>query len=226
MPLPPSKNESAGFDATDALLVAIAAIVLLGSLGAYINTVVGWYRDVLTWFYSKNWPDINKKLAIVFTLINIGLVAFIIFTIRRYQRVSRPPEVSPEKATVILPKEEVRASWNQIRELANSHNPSDWNMAVLRADALLDDVLRRLGYEGPTIADRLKIVDPTKFLSLDRVWAAHRLRNVIAHDPLEQHTRETIVHALRSFEQGFKELGMLEEKEKPHEAAVPRTGIS
>ena len=113
--------------------------------------------------------------------------------------------------TVSLEEEGGRA-WDGIRDLANSGNPSDWNMAVLRADALLDDILSRQGYDGITMAERLKVVDPVKLPSLDRLWSAHRLRNMIAHDPLEQHTKETIIHALRSYEVALKELGMLREE--------------
>ena len=94
-------------------------------------------------------------------------------------------------------------------DLMNSTNPSDWNMAVLRADALLDEILIKLGYEGETMADRLKIVNSRQIPSLERVWAAHRLRNNIAHDPLEQNTREIIVYAVKAYEQALTELGMM-----------------
>ena len=85
-------------------------------------------------------------------------------------------------------------------------------MAVIRADGLLDSALLDRGYEGETVADRLKIVDSTKMPSLERVWSAHRLRNLIVHGPLEAHPKETIVYALRSYELALKELGMLKEK--------------
>jgi len=65
--------------------------------------------------------------------------------------------------------------------------------------------------EKAQFLQRLKIVDPTTLPSLDEVWSAHRLRNMIAHDPLEQHTRETIMAALRSYKRALKDLGLLEE---------------
>ena len=77
------------------------------------------------------------------------------------------------------------------------------------AGATVDDLLSHLGYEGETIAERLKIVDPTQLKSIDRVWSAHRLRNAIAHEPLQQYTREMIMHALDSYQLAFQELGFL-----------------
>lgn len=198
----------------DITVAIVALLVALAFLGAYIREVIDWYQSILEWLYSQNWRGINFWLAIIFSLINVGLLGSIIFTLRRYSKLDEM-KAGGKKITVeasVSPKEEVRRQWEHIRELANSSNPSDWNMAILRSDALLDEVLQRLGYEGTTIAERLKIVDPTKLSSLDNTWSAHRLRNMIAHDPLEQHTRETIVHALRSYETALKDLKMFEEK--------------
>lgn len=198
------------------ITVAVAAfIIALAFLGVYIQEIIGWYQETLEWFYSRNWQKLNAVLTIIFSAFNLALLIFIIFVLRRYDKLKKGgiiPQAAPVEEPA-LPKEEVRKSWEYIRELANSSSPSDWNMAVLRSDALIDDVLRELGYEGTTLAERLKVVDPTKLQSLERIWSAHRLRNMIAHDPLVQHTRETIVHALRSYEQALKELGMMEEKE-------------
>lgn len=221
------KQKTAGLGtagAEEIIIFIIILIVLFGALGAYIEKVASWYGSFLELIYSQNWRDINQNLATVFTFVNIGLVGFIVFAFLRYRSVAIHHIMAKKPEKIVLPREEIRASWEEIRRLANSPNPSDWNMAVLRADALLEDVLRRLGYEGLTIAERLKVVDSTKLPSLDRIWAAHRLRNMIAHDPLQQHTRETIVHTLRSFEQGLKELGMLEEKETRAHAAPHAAG--
>src|SRR3989344_2789174 len=85
-------------------------------------------------------------------------------------------------------------------------------ISIIQADALLDDVLMHLGYEGDTMGDRLKIIDPVQLPSADRVWSAHRLRNTIVHDPMVEHTRETVINALRAYQDAFRELGVLKEE--------------
>lgn len=190
-------------------------LVVLAAFGSYIDIVLRWYRQFLDWFYSVGWSSLNAGFATLFAFINIFLILFIINTFRKYHALnSMPePEATPEviiaAARPILPKTEVVENWTHIRELANSSNTSDWNMAIIRADALLDDILRHLGYEGESMADRLKIVDSSQIRSLDEIWSAHRLRNMIAHNPIEQHTKESITYALNAYERGFKELGML-----------------
>lgn len=196
---------------TDTTLAVAALLVGLAALGIYLGGALDWYYGFLEWFYSFNWRRILFTSQILFFILDMALIALVAFTLRRYAgltRVRPPEEAMPHTVT---PQKEARGSWEHIKTLANSSNPSDWNMAVLRADSLLDDSLMHLGYEGTSLAERLKIVDPTKLTSIDNVWSAHRLRNMIAHDPLEQHTKETIIHALRSYEQALKELGVLTE---------------
>lgn len=196
----------------DMTVTIVVFLIILGLFGAYVGDAIGIYTRILEWFYSRNWTAALSVLKIVLTVVDVILIAFVIFTLRQYSKLDKmppPASTSPTAIHVTPPREEVQENWEHIRGLANSKNPSDWNMAILRADALLDDILMHLGYEGPTIADRLKIVDSHKLPSWERIWSAHRLRNMIAHDPLQQHTRESIIHALRSYEQAFKELGML-----------------
>lgn len=185
----------------------------LAVLGVFIDIFFYAPAGISGWIYERQWGPIYTLLTVIFSVINFSLMGFIFWILRKYLNLAKelpPPSAAPVAPTP--PTEEIRKGWEHIRALANSANPSDWNMAVLRADALLDDILMHLGYEGTTIAERLKIVDPAKLPSLERVWSAHRLRNMIAHDPLEQHTKETIIHALRSYEQALRELGMMNEE--------------
>lgn len=196
---------------TDATLAILALFVGLAVLGIYLVGILDWYYGFLDWFYSFDWRRILFKLQIIFFVLDIVLIAFVAFTLKRYGNLTRAKPKEEAVPHTVTPEKEVKSSWEHIRTLANSASPSDWNMAVLRSDALLDEVLQHLGYQGETLAERLKIVDPTKLPSLENIWSAHRLRNMIAHDPLEQHTKETIIHTLRSYEQALKELGVMTE---------------
>jgi len=219
------EKEPVSSTALDITIVAIVLLIGLSFLGIYIQSLVGWYQAFLEWFYAKDWIGINRTLLIIFSVFNAIILGFIFFALSRYIKLIWMPPQKEAAAHTVTPKEEIRKSWEEIRALAHSPNSSDWNMAVLRADALLDDILQHLGYEGTTLAERLKIVDPTKLLSLDRVWSAHRLRNMIAHDPLQEHTKETIIETLRSYAQAFRELGMLEEQEQPQPETPPAPAI-
>ncbi|MBI2056009.1 MAG: hypothetical protein HYT37_01405 [Candidatus Sungbacteria bacterium] len=193
----------------DPVLIAILFIIAIVVFGVFFNSVVFEYSNVLNWFYSKEWQDIFSTIRIIIILFDIGLIVFTFIVTRKLLELQKKAPEEKAAAHIAPPKEVIREAWEGISKLGNSENPSDWNMAILRADALLDDILRDLGYEGDTIADRLKIVDPHKLKSVEQIWSAHRLRNIIAHDPVTQHMKETTSHALKSYEQAFKELDMM-----------------
>lgn len=198
---------------TDMTVAIVVFLVLFALFGVYINRILGWIAALLAWLANPTFGPGYYTLATIFTIINLILLGFVIFVLRRHARLDKlfPPEEPPAVHVVPL-TETAKEVWEEVRRLANSSNPSDWNMAVIRADGLLDETLKNLGYEGETVADRLRIVDPTKLPSLDRVWTAHRLRNTIVHGPMQEHPREIVVQVLRSYEQGLKELGVLGEE--------------
>lgn len=210
------EGKSLSNTSTDIIVSIIALLVVMGVIGTYLGFVFDFFQTFVDWIYSKNWSILFKIAAVVFTVFDAILIWFLIFILRRHAALDKAIRDEETSVTVhtISVEDETNTAWQEIRRLANSPNPSDWNMAIIRADGLLDDVLQHLGYEGETMADRLKIVDPGKLPSLDRVWSAHRLRNTIVHGPMQEHTRETVVHALRSYELALKELGVLKEETK------------
>lgn len=72
--------------------------------------------------------------------------------------------------------------WKQVEAHINSANPSDWRLAILEADIMLGDILTKMGYQGDSIGEQLKGVEPSDFLTLQDAWEAHKVRNRIAHD--------------------------------------------
>ena len=210
------KSSSSVF--VEIIVAVVIVLIVFGIFGVYLGVAFDWYSRAIGSLYT-GWGGVRRVLEIAVILLSMGAAGFIMVILGRFYRLRDnirksflpPGPEEPSAHTAALQSETARG-WEEIRALANSSNPSDWNMAVMRADALLDDILAREGYEGATIAERLRVADPTRIPSLDRLWSAHRLRNMIAHDPLEQHTKETIIAALRSYETALKELGVISEK--------------
>lgn len=201
------------------IAVAAAAFLLaLALFGGYLEAIYEGYLRFLEWF-DVLWARVGIVIVVIVTMLNVGLVGFILVTLRKFFALDkRPPTFivpgeGPRKVRAVPIEKEVSDEWQEIKKIAGSDNPSEWNMAVLRADAILDDVLQHMGHEGNTVKERLDTVDPMILPSYDRVVSAHRLRNMVAHDPTIAHTKETIDHALASFELAFKELGVLKEGE-------------
>ena len=78
--------------------------------------------------------------------------------------------------------EEINPHWERILSHIESMNENDWRLAILEADIMLSGLLDNLGLPGDTIGDKLKAVEKSDFLSVDRAWEAHKIRNLIAHE--------------------------------------------
>jgi hypothetical protein len=72
--------------------------------------------------------------------------------------------------------------WQRVVVHISSDNASDWRLAILECDIILDELLDKLGYIGGTIGDKLKNADTAHFSTLNQAWEAHKIRNAIAHE--------------------------------------------
>lgn len=202
-------------------LAALLFILVVSIIGAYLTQGFGWYARFVD-ALARFWAAARLVVIVLVTAINIFVIGFMVTILRRFYALNEQsplflvPAGGKERRVAAVPLgKEVAEEWESVKKFASSDNASEWNMAILQADALLDNVLQHMGHEGNTVKERLDKVDPTQLPSIDRVLSAHRLRNMIAHDPIVRHTRETIAYALSSYEQGLTELGVLPKKEEP-----------
>lgn len=95
--------------------------------------------------------------------------------------------------------------WTTVEKLFISSNEADWRLAIIEADAMLEDLLIHMGFEGESVSERLKQAQPQSFPMLDYAWQAHRIRNRIAHDGLNYHlTQSDAWRVYKMFEGVFR----------------------
>ncbi|HKX23892.1 MAG TPA: hypothetical protein VJM46_01520 [Candidatus Saccharimonadales bacterium] len=96
-----------------------------------------------------------------------------------------------------------RDKWAKIEQVQKMGEPG-WQVAIIQADKLLDQALKERGFSGETMGDRLKSSHAG-----DKVWAAHKIRNRIAHEADVKLNPVMVGQALRGFKQGLKNVGAL-----------------
>ena len=131
-----------------------------------------------------NWFFIAFALFILFDALLIGWIW--------YRR--RRPVLSSADKRIIAER------WTAIELAGDAH-------AVIEADKLLDFALGKHGFTG-SLGDKLKQAGP-KFSDQNAVWAAHKLRNQIAHDIASRPKAGDIEQTLRRFRRALADLGGL-----------------
>jgi hypothetical protein len=99
-----------------------------------------------------------------------------------------------------------QAEWLKIEALLNSAEGR--KLAIIEADKLLDRALRERGYKGDSTGERLKSAG-RRLGSINRLWAAHKLRNQLVHETGLSLSEGQARQALQSFHRGLRELGTL-----------------
>ena len=107
-----------------------------------------------------------------------------------------------------LDREMYQKVWRAIQRGAKAGNSDSLQMAIVKADKLLDKAMRDCGVAGATMGDRLK-ARKGDWTDENGLWAAHKLRNQIAHETKVKLTAQSFRRAMTSFEQALKDLGAL-----------------
>ena len=87
--------------------------------------------------------------------------------------------------------------WGKVLEYLFSQHGSDWKLAIIEADSMLEGLLDQLGFKGESLGDKLKSANQENFPQLTIAWEVHTVRNRIAHEglafELSQHEAKRVV---------------------------------
>lgn len=111
-----------------------------------------------------------------------------------------------EKISTSKAKPVENERWELIVKKMNSDNSSDWKMAIVEADKIIDDVMKNIGHAGSDLGERLKSVEPSDFQNLQNVWDAHKIRNRIAHEANFEITKLDAKEVLDKYKKALQEL--------------------
>jgi hypothetical protein len=107
-------------------------------------------------------------------------------------------------------EKEGSSKWRMVEKHIISKNPSDWKIAIIEADTILDALVERAGFPGDSLGERLKNADKGVFRTLDFAWEAHKVRNRIAHEGSNFNLSERDAKTtIKQYEEVFREFGYI-----------------
>ncbi len=107
-----------------------------------------------------------------------------------------------------IDQDKYRSRWMSIETKLKRDDQNTHIVCVLDADKLLDQALRDRGLSGKTMAERMKQCQG-KWTNGNGVWAAHKLRNRLAHETDVRIDYERARQALIAYKQGLKDMGAI-----------------
>lgn len=85
---------------------------------------------------------------------------------------------------------------------------TQWAQAIIEADDLLNDALKKKRFKGKNMGERL-VEAQKNFTNNDAVWFGHKLRTKIEMNPSLALSKSTVKKALLGLRQGLKDIGAL-----------------
>lgn len=89
-----------------------------------------------------------------------------------------------------------------------------WPDAIVEADALLDEALKKAGYKGKTTGERLVAAQRT-LTNNESVWFGHKLCKRIPEEDVRRLRKQDMLEALHGFRQALRDIGALKVAEVP-----------
>ncbi|MDO8686926.1 MAG: hypothetical protein Q7K11_01840 [Candidatus Berkelbacteria bacterium] len=100
----------------------------------------------------------------------------------------------------------VEKDWNKIMARLNTNLESEYKLAIIEAESLLDSALKQMGFTEESFGEKLKNIPPLILPNAKDVLKAHEIHNNIIHDPDFRLSQEKTKENLVIYEKAFQEL--------------------
>lgn len=148
---------------------------------------------------------ILKMISLFISLLLLIGAIILIFQLRK--QLKKSLEMVAESVSAPgLPKKALTKKWQSVLDKLEKDDENSHKLAVIEADKIFDDILKRIGYQGEDMGERLKQLTPAQTANLDEVWQAHKLRNQIVHEPDSRLTHSQAQRAVEIYQRALEDL--------------------
>lgn len=135
----------------------------------------------------------RKRYIVLIAAIAFVLLSGLAWFVRRKKKRTVNPELFLQR-------------WHDLQK--NCSSRKTWADAIVDADNLLDDALKRRGYKGKSTGERL-VAAQHSLSSNSSVWFGHKLRNRIVNEDVRKLKKQEVLSALSGFREALRDLGAL-----------------
>jgi len=96
--------------------------------------------------------------------------------------------------------------WKKLQQLLP--NKDTWPLAIIDADKLLDEALKKRRFKGKSTGERL-VAAQHSLTDNDAVWFGHKLRNKLVHEQDIKLRKNDVKNALSGIRQALRDLKAL-----------------
>ena len=154
----------------------------------FFNLIFRFFQTIFNGAYNLDAvQEYLPALKIFLSLLSMFFIAGIAYVLVRIFEIRHAEHIKYHTSHVEKEEEGggmgiARERFDKIVSKSNSLNSSDWKLAIIEADTIIDEMVEKMGYYGENLGERLRVIESSDFLTLQDAWEAHKVRNQIAHD--------------------------------------------
>lgn len=166
------------------------------------------FNNLISFFVSPSfsgWLFIIRIVFLVLSLI-LGVAVILLISKNSYYRYLLTWDLQEILSYRPFGVKRIEKEWNLIKTRLDTGLESEYKLAVIEADNKLEDVLKRMGYPGESLGDRLEKITPNVLSNLEEIKQCHQTRNNIIHDPSYRLTIDEARRLVAVYEKAFQNL--------------------
>ncbi|MFH0852043.1 MAG: hypothetical protein V1845_00330 [bacterium] len=173
-----------------------------------MNYLLDIYDNLVSYFQSTGFANTILWIKVASSIVCTVLLVSIVVLLSRSRATWWLSEGIDSFRKPNLPQR-MEHDWQRIKDRMEKEDEANLKLAVIEADNLLEDVLKRMGIEGRDLGERLEKLTTQQLHALDDVQDAHRLRDLIVHQSNAIVIKYQVESAVRAYEAALKELEMI-----------------
>ena len=142
-------------------------------------------NELISFILNPTFSGWLLVLKIIFIILGLIFFGYIIFALVKTSWLKRMIIWDLQEFLTYRPfgVRRIVKEWRKIKAKLETGLESEYKLAVIKADAMLDNILMRMGFGGVTLGERLTKLTVVSLPNIEEVRQAHRIRNNIIHDP-------------------------------------------
>ena len=172
------------------------------------NNALVYIKQFFVYVTSDQAVSIEKSILFILSLFFLTIICYSlvrIFEVREKEHAHLHHEIheyahkkaEKEKKAQEKTSGSKNERWVKTLDYLFSQHASDWKLAIIEADNMLDILMSELGFKGESLGDKLKSANQDNFKELTKAWEVHTIRNRIAHEgtafEISQHEAKRVI---------------------------------
>ncbi|MAG44494.1 hypothetical protein CL633_01245 [bacterium] len=146
-----------------------------------------------------------KIIIIIFSI--LLLIAIIVLRIKSWPWIMEDFRLRFRGTDIpTFPKPRMRRKWESIRTRMHTREESNYKLAIIEADKMLDQILEASGYPGENLGQRLEKITSAQFSNIQDLLQAHGLVSKLSQNMEYEVKFHEAEQAFKAYEKTLDEL--------------------